>query len=213
MHILIVYAHPHHCSFNKALKEHAVALLKQKQHQVTISDLYANKFKAVADWDDFKSDKLSLQYGIAQQQAFSDNLLSEDIKQEQTKILNAGAIILQFPLWWFSTPAILKGWLDRVFTPGFAYEKDKWFSDGLLKPRKVMLASTTQSPDSAYAQGGMHGDIEQYLLPINHTLRFAGLTVVKPFVAYGVMSTDDTTRQQYLYDYEQAILNNLDINF
>ena len=212
MHILIVYAHPHHCSFNEALKEHAISILNQKQHQVTISDLYENKFKAVANWDDFKNDSMPPQYSVAQQQAYSDKLLSEDIQQEQAKILNADAIILQFPLWWFSVPAILKGWLDRVLTPGFAYEKDKWFADGLLKPRKVMLASNTQSPSCAYAQGGMHGDIEQYLLPINHTLRFAGLTIVKPFIAYGVMSTDDATRQQYLYQYEQAILNNLTIN-
>jgi NAD(P)H dehydrogenase (quinone) len=209
MRILLVYAHPNHCSFNQGLKEHAVTFLEKQQHHVIVSDLYEDKFKAIADWQDFNSAELSPQYGVAQQQAYADKLLSADIQQEQQKILNADAIILQFPLWWFSVPAILKGWLDRVLTPGFAYEKDKWFADGLLKPRKVMLALTTQSPASAYAQGGMHGDINQYLLPINHTLRFAGLTVVEPYVAYGVMAADDVTRQHYLKEYELAVLNAL----
>lgn len=209
MRILLVYAHPCTESFNEALKKRAVSVLHAHQHEVKVSDLYADQFKAVADWQDFVGDEMPHQYGVAQQQAYDHKLLREDIQQEQAKIVWSDAMVLQFPLWWFSVPAILKGWLDRVFTPGFAYAKEQWFDTGLLKPRKVMLALTTQSPASAYAAGGMHGDITQYLLPIQHTLRFAGLSVVDPFIAYGVMAADEVTRQQYLKDYEQALLNNL----
>ncbi|MEK8171985.1 NAD(P)H-dependent oxidoreductase [Streptomyces sp. M19] len=53
--------------------------------------------------------------------AYTDGTLSEDIRAEQDKLRWADTIVLQFPMWWFGVPAILKGWFDRVFVKGFAY--------------------------------------------------------------------------------------------
>lgn len=207
MNILLVYAHPESTSFNSALKNQAISTLEKNNHDVVISDLYAMKFNPVASWNDFKNIDAALpkQYGVVQQEAFFKNALTDDIQQEQQKIANSDVIIFQFPLWWFGVPAILKGWFDRVIAAGFAYEKGKWFDTGLLKPRRALLSLTTQSPPSAYQPGEMHGDIDAYLKPIHHTLRFAGLEVISPFVAYGVMNIDEKAREEYLQKFSEYL--------
>jgi NAD(P)H dehydrogenase (quinone) len=195
----LVYAHPEPTSFNAALKTQAIATL-EKNHSVKVSDLYAMKFNPVASWDDFKkiNPDLPKQYGVVQHDAFLTNQLTDDIRQEQEKLAWCDVVIFQFPLWWFGAPAILKGWFERVFAGGFAYDKDKWFETGLLKPRRAMLSTTTQSPLSAYQADGMHGEIDAYLKPIHHTLKFAGFEILAPFVSYGVMNMDAAEREKCL---------------
>jgi putative NADPH-quinone reductase len=207
MKILIVYAHPEASSFNHALKEQAVNVLKNASHEIKLSDLYAIHFNPVAGWDDFKEIDSTLphQYGVVQRDAYLKNLLSDDIKREQEKLSWCDAVIFQFPLWWFGLPAILKGWFDRLFATAYAYDKDKMFSAGLLQPIQAMLSVTTQSPSSTYQADGRHGDMNQYLHPIHHTLRFAGIKILQPFVAYGVMNITDVERKQYLVSYEKHL--------
>lgn len=99
------------------------------------------------------------------------------------KIAWADHLIFQFPLWWFSTPAILKGWFDQVFIKGFAYDNNHLFETGLLKGKMASLIVTTKSTESAYQLDGAHGaTIDSFLLPVHHTLRFAGISPIKPFV-------------------------------
>lgn len=149
MNILYVYAHPNPASFNSMLKQHASDLFTQLKSEVKFSNLYEDHFKAIADWDDFNLDEAEInsQYFLAQQDAYKNQKLSTDIIVETNKISWADHIIFQFPLWWFSTPAILKGWLDRVLVKGFAYDAGKIFNDGLLKDKTASLVVTTQSPE------------------------------------------------------------------
>ncbi|WP_246014345.1 NAD(P)H-dependent oxidoreductase [Paenibacillus rhizophilus] len=123
MNVLIVYAHPEPESFNGALKDLAVAALTEEGHLVQVSDLYAMKFKAAADRDDFLMpvNPDFFKYQLEQGHASRTNTFSPDIKEEQEKLLWADFVIFQFPLWWYSVPAILKGWFDRVFASGFVY--------------------------------------------------------------------------------------------
>ena len=66
--------------------------------------------------------------------AFDENRLAEDIKEEQDKLRSADLLILQFPLYWMGFPAILKGWIDRIFSHGFAFELPNLLLDeGKLK--------------------------------------------------------------------------------
>lgn len=211
MKVLIVYAHPEPTSFNHALKEQAIHVLQESHHEVKLSDLYAMHFNPTADWSDFKeiNHSLPLQYGAIQRDAYFKNQLADDIQTEQDKLAWCDMVIFQFPIWWFGMPAILKGWFDRVLTAGFSYDKEKWFSTGLLQPRKALLSVTTQSPVNEYQPGGMHGDIDQFLHPIHHVLRFVGITPLNPFVAYGVMNIDDLERKKYLTDYRTYLLRQI----
>jgi len=210
MNILYVYAHPSASSFNHKLKAHAQDSLG-KHAMLLNSDLYAMHFNAVASWEDFDLDAsaLSPQYFFAQQQAYKKHKLAKDITAEIEKLARADHIIFQFPLWWFSAPAILKGWLDRVLVKGFAYDTGKTFDDGLLKGKTASCIVTTQSPEAAYQVNGIHGaTMDAFLHSIHHTLRFVGMTIQAPFVVYGAFNLDAAREAQIMKDMD-AYLNNL----
>lgn len=216
MHIFIVYAHPEPKSFNAALKDLAVAELTGLGHHVKVSDLYAMNFKAVAGRDDFEEiqNEGFLKYQMEQAHAAKMNGFSRDIQDEQEKLLWADFVIFQFPLWWYSVPAILKGWFDRVFASGFAYGHGIGRYDaGGLRGRKAMLSTTTGSPQSACTSHGMDGDIhEKILYHINHgMLYFAGLEPVEPFIAW-TPSRNEQARKRYLKEYQDRLHHLLQIS-
>ena len=210
MNVLIVYAHPEPKSFNGALKDLAVSELTTLGHEVKVSDLYSMNFKAVADREDFinlKNEEF-FKYAVEQKHAVHTNGFSEDIRVEQEKLVWADFVIFQFPLWWYSVPAILKGWFDRVFASGFIYAKDMRYDTGGLKGRKAMLSITTGSPKHAYTQFGMDGDIhEKILYHINHgMLYFSGMEPVEPFIVW-TPSHDENERKRYLEEYKSRLQN------
>ncbi|NEP84961.1 MAG: NAD(P)H-dependent oxidoreductase [Okeania sp. SIO3B3] len=209
MNILIVFAHPEPKSFNGAMKDMAVGTLTKEGHQVQVSDLYAMNFKSNGDQQDFKS--LSnpdyFKFAVEQHHAYDNGLLTEDIVAEQEKLQWCDFLILQFPLWWFSLPAILKGWVDRVFTTEFAYGGGKSYDNGGLKGRKTMLSLTTGGPEKIYQSTSLNGDIHQILFPINHgILFFVGFEVLPPYIAWSPARLDDEQRKQLLSDYQQTLL-------
>ena len=145
MHILIVYAHQEQHSFSCALKDMAVSVLEAKGHSVEVSDLYAQHFNPVASRDDFTtlSDTRYINYMLEQRTASEHGFFSEDIRTEQEKVLRADLIMFHFPIWWFSAPAMLKGWFDRVFATGVTWNFGHIYDGALLKGKKAMLVVTT----------------------------------------------------------------------
>lgn len=211
MNVLIVHAHHEPASFNSALKNKAFDLFTSKGDVVQVSDLYRMNFKAVSDASDFKelSNPDYLKYQAEQTNASKDMLFSEDIIAEMEKLLWADLIIFNFPLWWFSVPAILKGWVDRVFAMGFAYGGGKGVYDtGVFKGKKGMLCITTGGPETTYLEGGRNGNIDKILFHINHgMLYFTGMDVMPPFIAYSVARLTDDERKIILEKYENYLIN------
>lgn len=210
MNILYIYAHPNPSSFNGMLKQHAADFFMQLKTNIKFSNLYEDHFKAIADWNDFNLDETETnsQYFLAQQDAYKNQKLSVDINEELTKIAWADHIIFQFPLWWFSMPAILKGWLDRVLIKGFAYDTGKTFNNGLLKGKTASLVVTTQSPESAYQTNGLHqATIGTFLHHIHHTLHFVGIKTLEPFVIYSAFNLDTTQKDKMVNDYLDYLEN------
>ena len=208
MKVLIVYAHEEPHSFNGALKNTAIQTFEMAGHTVVVSDLYRMKFKAVADGEDFleRRDKHYLKRQMEEKVAVELGTLAHDITIEQKKLLDCDLLILQFPLWWFSMPAILKGWMDRVLSMGFAYGGGQWYDTGSLKGRKAMLSITTGGPDFMYSPLGRNGNIEKILFPIQHgILYFCGFEVLPPFIAYSPAHATDEQRAQMLDEYHQRL--------
>jgi len=208
MNVLIVYAHEEPNSFNAALKNAAIRHFEQLGHTVVVSDLYRMRFKAVADGEDFleRRNKYVLKRQHEEAHAHELGTLSHDILVEQQKLQACDLLILQFPLWWFSMPAILKGWVDRVMTVGFAYGNGKWYDRGGLQGRRAMLSITTGGPEHYFGPRGINGEMERILYPIHHgMLHFCGFKVLPPFVAWGPAHTSQTDRKQQLADYEKRL--------
>ncbi|WP_205325586.1 NAD(P)H-dependent oxidoreductase [Glycomyces sp. YM15] len=191
----IVYAHPHNGSLNAALRDEAVQTLEALGHTVTVSDLYAMNWKAVADYDDFGPTE-NEHFIAAAAEAWEKDALASDIKAEQEKLLAADNVILQFPLWWFTMPAIMKGWVDRVFANGFGYGTSRdWkrYGDGKLAGRRAMLVVTTGAGESHLSERGVNGGIDDLLFPIQHgVLFYTGMRILPPTVLTGVHMLDDS---------------------
>lgn len=195
MHVFVVYAHPEPRSLNGALKDLAVRHLTARGHDVQISDLYAMGFKAIADAADFTDHdpRERLFYERASKRAFADGTQSPDIAAEQDKLRWADAVIFQFPMWWFSMPAILKGWIERVYAYGFGYgvgihEGERWgdrYGEGKLMGRRAMLSITIGGRAPHYADRGVNGALDDVLFPIQHgVLFYPGMAVLPPHVVY-----------------------------
>lgn len=202
MNVLIVFAHPEPRSLNGALRDIGVAELKDQGHEVRVSDLHAMGWKATADRADFPqlATEARLNVATASGEAFAAGMLTDDVKAEQDKLRWADAVILQFPLWWFTMPAILKGWVDRVYSYGFTYgvgeHSDKrWgnrYGEGVFAGKRAMLIVTTGGWEEHYSERGINGPIDDLLFPINHGILFyPGFDVLPAFVAHRVNRLDE----------------------
>ncbi|MEU3741647.1 NAD(P)H-dependent oxidoreductase [Streptomyces sp. NPDC032198] len=188
--ILVVSAHPESRSLNASLAAFAVDELRAAGHEVRVSDLYAMKWKATVDADDFPghtADRRLHVMAASERDTLADRL-SPDIAAEQEKVRWADAVILQFPLWWFSPPAILKGWIDRVFTSGFGYgpKVPPPYSEGTLAGRRALVSVTLGARESSFSDRGIHGQLTDVLYPVQHGLFwFTGMAPLEPFAVYG----------------------------
>ena len=144
MRVLIVHAHPETASFNASMMREAVSTLAEVGHEVLVSDLYAMGFDPVSDRRNFRTvaDAERLDQQREEAYASAHGGYVEELQAEMDKVVWCNALILQFPLWWLSMPAILKGWIDRVFAVGRSYGGGRRFDRG-LHAGKLALCSVT----------------------------------------------------------------------
>jgi len=206
--VLIVYAHNEPRSFNHAMLSCAIDTLRQAGHDTDVSDLYAQKFDPVGGRHDFLTvkDPDFFKYAAEQVHAARSSGFAQEVAREQQRLLWSELVIFQFPLWWFSVPAIMKGWFDRVLAMGFAYGGGRWFEHGPLRPRRAMLAVTAGAPRERYVEGNIFGGIERVLYPLHvGVLNLVGLEVLPPFIAWAAARVSAETRAQYLADYARRL--------
>ncbi|MEC3605656.1 NAD(P)H-dependent oxidoreductase [Bacillus glycinifermentans] len=138
---LIVYAHPYNKSFNHAIKETAANTLRAAGEEVVIRDLYELKFDPVLSGEDIAG--------------FKNGKTASDILTEQQYISWADVITFIYPIWWTGLPAIMKGYIDRVFSYGFAYKYEAGVQHGLLKGKKAVIINTQGKSHHEYQALGM----------------------------------------------------------
>ena len=136
MKCLIVTTHPLDDSLCKHLGKHVENKLIQIGHEVTIEDLYTENFEPALTAKERKS-------------YYREDYDSSNIEEQARRLQDTEALVLLFPTWWFGFPAILKGWFDRVWGPGIAYDHASDY--GPIKPRlnnlrKVLVVTTLGSP-------------------------------------------------------------------
>lgn len=156
------------------------------------SDLYAMGWKAVFDDRDFpkRQNQDRLSFIEESGHAYAQGCQTADVEAEQRKILKADAVILLFPLWWYSMPAIMKGWVDRVWAFGLAYGyrgagNTYRYGEGGFAGKRALLAVCVGGPERDYSPRGINGPLEQLLFPITHgTLFFPGMQVLPTFAVY-----------------------------
>jgi NAD(P)H dehydrogenase (quinone) len=229
MKVLTVYANPNPRSFCHAVLEQFSQGLKDAGHMNEVVDLYAIRFNPVLRLWDFTSwvhETTSMEYLKAMIQSstnrfvwfFAERWLRDkeisdivklarffrprDVLKQQRKIAEADALVIIAPVWFVGLPAILKGWIERVFTYGFAFAftPEGWKGDmkghvALLKNKKALLISTTMFNEQAY-QGGL-GEAMKRLID-DFGFRYSGFRNVEHVYFYSVGGVDAATREGYL---------------
>jgi putative NADPH-quinone reductase len=136
MHVLVVLAHPLKESFAASVSRTVVATLEAKGHTVDLLDLYQENFDPRLTPAE-RASHMTGTYDLSAVASYAERLKAAEV------------LILVFPQWWFNLPAILKGFIDRVFAPGIAFD---YAADGIkLEPklerlRHFWVFSTTGSP-------------------------------------------------------------------
>ncbi|WP_155549099.1 NAD(P)H-dependent oxidoreductase [Amycolatopsis camponoti] len=194
MNVLWVFAHPEPRSLSGALRDDGLRTLRELGHDVRESDLYAMKWNPVVDAADFGAEAGDerLVVGATSARAHARGELSPDIVAEQEKLDWADAVVVQFPLWWYGMPAILKGWFDRVFVKGFGYGvraddgRTLRYGEGRLAGKRAMVVLTAGAREPAMGPRGVNGPLHDILFPLHHgTLFYAGMSVLEPVPVYG----------------------------
>ena len=210
MNVLIVHAHPEPRSFTSAMKDLAVTTLIEAGHDVVVSDLYAMNFNPVASPTDFgeRANPDYLVYAMEQRHGDSTQSLAPDIKVELDKLVCADLVIFSFPIFWFSTPALMKGWIDRVLVSGRCYGGMRFYDRGGLAGKKALVALTLGGQAHMFAENGVHGPLEDMLKHLlRGTLGYVGFDVLRPFVGWHVPYISQEARTEFLSQYRERLLN------
>jgi putative NADPH-quinone reductase len=136
MKCLLVVAHPLDASLCATLARMAAAALTEAGHTVVIEDLYRADFSPALTADERRS-------------YYAPPFDASSLQAEADRLCEAEALVLVFPTWWFGFPAVLKGWFDRVWAPGIAF--DHADDLGRIRPRlhklrKVLAVTSLGSP-------------------------------------------------------------------
>ena len=140
MNVLVIYTHPIKESFNRKILTAVEQELVASGHSVKTADLYAEKFPCAMTADDFA--------------AFENLPMSPEILSEQERVDWCEAMIFIFPIWWWSLPAMLKGWIDRVMSYGWAWVDPKDPDSGHLRHRKILVLATAGDSKEGFAKRG-----------------------------------------------------------
>ncbi len=204
MNVLMVYAHQETTSFGSAMHNRALSFFEKRGDNVTVSDLYGSGFHAVAaKWDFVTSGGPHENYMMEQKRIASKDDgagFAEDIKTEIARMRAADLIVFEFPIWWSAPPAIMKGWFDKVFALGVAWDGNHRYDSGLLRGKKALVIACAGDDEKLYSSEGVHkATLTQYLYPLLHgTLAQSGFDVIKPFIAHNLTASGEDERQEIL---------------
>jgi NAD(P)H dehydrogenase (quinone) len=160
---LVIAAHPRTDSLTMSLARAYIAELDALGHQHTLHDLYCMGF-----------DPVLTSAEMIQTRSRSD---LPEVLQAQQDLEAADVITVIYPLWWLSMPAILKGYVDRVFARGFAYESREGIVRGLLTGRKCVIVTLSGSPLPVLAGAGRWDAVK--MLQDTHVFRAVGFEVLE----------------------------------
>ncbi|RBW69223.1 NAD(P)H-dependent oxidoreductase [Bacillus taeanensis] len=191
MNHLIIFAHPSSKSFNHAIYTNYEAALKEKGDHVIVRDLYSLNFNPILTMEEYHASKQGNYY--------------DDVKVEQNYIKNTDIITFIYPVWWAGLPAILKGYIDRVFSYGFAYELEYESPIKLLKNKKAVQICTTGTPKEVYKQKGILRSMNQ--TTDEEIFNFCGIEVIDHLYYGNVVEIEEGNRKQILEEIKEFAKN------
>lgn len=199
---LIVHAHPEDGSFSSAQATAAATALRQAGVDVDRIDLYADGWDPVLRREQFPEGRGHFKPQAEQLRAVETGTLDAAVGAHLDRLLEADLLVLSFPLWWFSMPATMKGWVDRVFAMGATFGGEHGiFSDGAMRGKRAVLLLTTGGSGPAFAPGAAdgYGPLDEFLFHIHRgMLEFVGYEVLEPVVTFAPVRLSEDQRAEAL---------------
>jgi NAD(P)H dehydrogenase (quinone) len=191
MNALIIYAHPNPKSFNHAVLDQVKKGLKDSNQTFEVIDLYADGFNPA----------------LVYNEEIRRSDLANDVETARYRqmVKEAGRLIFIYPVWWYGLPAILKGFIDRVFVSGFAYTSKGTRPQGLFTDKSAWVVYTIDSP--SWFVKLFRKSVEWKVFK-NAILNFCGIKQVKKTMLAGVKNSYPAGRQKWLeLVYRQATVH------
>ncbi|MFC5406351.1 NAD(P)H-dependent oxidoreductase [Cohnella soli] len=174
---LIVYAHPRPRSFNRAIVDTVAESKRKEGHEVVVRDLY----------------EIGFQPALGSTEMLGG--VEEDVSLEQSYVSWADHVTFIYPLWWMGMPAVLKGYVDRVFSYGFAHKYVDGVQTGLLKGKTAALIHTQNKSQEEYEASGMEQSMR---LTIDKGIfEYCGFEVTRHFVFDSILSSTAEERKNW----------------
>ncbi|WP_042352594.1 NAD(P)H-dependent oxidoreductase [Bacillus massiliigorillae] len=195
MNHLIVFAHPTANSFNAAIKDSIIKQVKMHKQEFKIRDLYAINFNPILQYNEILD--------------FQDKQYSPDIAFEQQQIQWADVIYFIYPTWWYSMPAILKGYCDRVFAHGFAFTSTPDGPKGLLHGKKAFIFETAGDSEQSLIQRNLKQSMVQ-VLDVG-ILQYCGIEVLQHKIMPSIHEIHTNQHEQYLREIEITVQQQINL--
>lgn len=188
MHVLFVYCHPEPRSFNAGLVEVGAEMFRGRGDTVEVSDLYGEGFDPVEKRENYVEpvDAEVFMPLAEQRNAFKTETLCPEVQREIARLEGADLIVFQFPIWWHSVPAMLKGWFDRIFVSGGLYSSKMRYDQGYFRGKRALCSVTSGAPEPSFVEGGRGGSLDQILWSTNYSLHYMGFSVLRPHASFGI---------------------------
>ncbi len=189
MNVLIILGHPGSCSFNHAIAETCITQIINNGHTVVFHDLYKEHFNPVFTSFNNENDK--------------------DVEMYSNDLVNSDGIIIIHPNWWGQPPAIVKGWIDRVFLPEIAYtfeedENEKTVIRGILKAQHAIVINTSNTTDELEEK--IYKDPLETIWG-NRVFKFCGIANFKRMNFQVIKDSDYNQRMVWLSETRKLIDN------
>ncbi|WP_312117144.1 NAD(P)H-dependent oxidoreductase [Brevibacillus reuszeri] len=188
MKACIVFAQEGTDSFCHAILSRVKQSLDKQRISYELRDLYQMQFQPVFTSEDMHR--------------VEQGTMSEDIASEQTIITDADLLVMIYPVWWWSAPAILKGYIDRIFTNGFAFRYAENGPVGLLQNKQAIVITTTRESAETMSANGYDTVVKKQI--VDGTLQMIGYDVTYQNFA-AVPYVEDAARQDMLHEVEKIM--------
>ncbi len=188
---LVIFGHPNNNTFNGEILSTVKDFFANKGVEYKVSNLYEMNFNPVLSLEEYQNRE-------------SGNLPS-DVTAEQEKVTWADTLIFIYPVWWSREPAIVKGWIDRVLSQGFAFQESSEGIRGLLSGKRALVLCTFAASQDAVEKSGILEAM--HICMAQATLGFCGIKPVTNQEFFEVPETGGEQKDKMLQMVTQLLEN------
>lgn len=194
MNHLIIYVNPDKESFSHEIKEYVKEFSLEREHKVEVRDLYKMNFNPVLSLEEIKV--------LEGEEVVDKGAVLEEVEREQEYIEWSDLITFIYPIWW-QIPAMMKGYFDRVFSYGYAYEFKNGRPTGLLPSKTVLKYNPMGTPREIYEKNGLRKAYEKAI--DSGIINSSGLRVKESILFGNDPRQDKELREKYLEELDESL--------